>query len=94
MSKEKVSVSSRNDSVSAGGRPADDGLLYGRKNYILILVAIGLIFLGLLLMSGGRMPSDDIWDESLIYGFRRITIAPIVIISGLVVGVVAIFSKK
>ncbi|MEZ4912318.1 MAG: DUF3098 domain-containing protein [Saprospiraceae bacterium] len=94
MSKEKVSNSPRSESLSSIGKEVKDGLLYGRKNYILILVALGLIFLGLLLMSGGRMPSDDIWDESIIYSFRRITLAPIVIISGLVVGIFAIFAKK
>ena len=65
-----------------------------KRNYIFILIAIGLIFLGLLLMSGGHMPSDDVWDESIIYSFRRITLAPIVILLGLGVGVYAIFTKK
>jgi hypothetical protein len=59
-----------------------------------ILIGVGLIFLGLGLMSGGHMPSPDVWDESLIYSHRRITLAPIVILAGLAVNVYAIFVKK
>jgi hypothetical protein len=66
-------------------------LSFGRQNYILMLAGVGLIFLGLLLMSGGHMPSPDVWDESLIYSTRRTLIAPIVILAGLVVEIFAIF---
>ncbi len=71
-----------------------DSLLFGRKNYILILVGLGLMFLGLALMSGGHQPDPNQWDESLIYSPRRITLAPMVIILGLLVNVYAIFAKK
>lgn len=72
----------------------NDDLLFGKKNYMFIGIGVGLIFLGLALMSGGHMPSPDVWDESLIYSHRRITLAPIVILAGLVVNVYAIFIKK
>jgi hypothetical protein len=60
---------------------------------MLMLAGIGLIALGLLLMSGGAMPSPDVWDESIIYSTRRTLIAPIVIVLGLVVEIVAIFKR-
>ncbi len=69
-------------------------LLFNDKNYKLIAAGLGLIFLGLLLMSGGHMPDNNTWDESLIYSFRRITLAPMVIIAGLVVEIYAVFYKK
>ncbi len=74
--------------------PVQADLLFGRINYLLLLAAAGLIALGLVLMSGGGMPSPDIWDESIIYSHRRITLAPIVILLGLGVGVYAIFKPK
>jgi len=40
------------------------------------------------------MPSPEVWDESLIYSGRRITLAPMVILAGLIVNVYAIFVKK
>jgi len=69
-------------------------LIFGNNNFKFILIGVGLIALGLILMSGGSMPSPDVWDESLIYSHRRITLAPILIILGLVVNVYAIFVKK
>jgi len=69
-------------------------LLYERKHFMLILGGIGLILLGMLLISGGHMPSPDVWDESIIYSFRRITLAPISILAGLAVVLYAIFLPK
>lgn len=69
-------------------------LVFGKNNFKFILAGVALIGLGLVLMSGASMPSPDVWDESLIYSFRRITLAPILIILGLVVNVYAIFVKK
>lgn len=69
-------------------------LLFGKKNYLYLGVGIALIFVGFLLMSGGQMPSPDVWDENIIYSARRITLAPIVILAGLFVSGMAIFVKK
>jgi hypothetical protein len=69
-------------------------LLFGRQNYIWMAIGVGLIFLGLALMAGGRMPSPDVWEADRIYSFRRITLAPIVIIAGLAVEIYAIFKRN
>jgi hypothetical protein len=45
-------------------------------------------------MSGGHMPSPDVWDESLIYSTRRTLLAPVLILAGLSLQIVAIFTKK
>jgi len=55
-------------------------LIFGKQNYILMGVGFGLIALGMLLMSGGAMPSPDVWDEDIIYSFRRTVLAPFVMI--------------
>jgi hypothetical protein len=52
-----------------------------------------LIALGLVLMLGGAMPSPDVWDESIIYSFRRTVLAPIFILAGLGVEIYAIFKR-
>lgn len=36
-------------------------------------IGLALIVLGFVLMSGGRMTDPNVWDESVIYSFRRIT---------------------
>ncbi|MCB0685995.1 MAG: DUF3098 domain-containing protein [Saprospiraceae bacterium] len=68
-------------------------LIFKKENYILMGAGAGLILLGLLLMSGGSMPSPDVWDDSIIYSFRRTVLAPVVILAGLVVEIFAIFKR-
>jgi hypothetical protein len=66
-------------------------LVYGWSQYRVILIGIGLITVGLLLMLGGSMPSPDVWDDNIIYSFRRTVLAPAFIVAGLLVEVYAIF---
>lgn len=66
---------------------------FGRENYVLMLIAIALIFIGFVCMAGGGSDDPSIWDPS-IFSFRRITLAPILVISGLVVAVVAVLKKS
>lgn len=69
-------------------------LLFTWSNYKFILIGIACIALGMILMTGGRMPSPDVWDEGLIYSFRRTVIAPFLIIAGYLVIVYALFRKN
>lgn len=68
-------------------------LIFNRQNYIWMGIGFGLILLGLLLMSGGGSDSPDVFDADRIYSFRRITLAPFLIICGLLVEIYAIFKK-
>ena len=74
--------------------PTSNEMLFGKANFTYMLGGLALIGLGMLLMSGGHMPSADVWDESIIYSFRRTVLAPVVILAGLAVEVYAIFIKK
>ena len=69
------------------------GFVFGRQTFIWIGAGVLLMALGMLLMAGGGMPSPEVWDESTIYSFRRITLAPMVIIAGLAVITYAILKK-
>ncbi len=69
-------------------------MVFGKQNYILMSVGLLLIILGLVLMTGGSMPDPDVWEPERIYSFRRVTLAPILIIAGLVVEIFAIFQTK
>ena len=77
--------------VPASQKTMDKALIFGKKNFLWILGGLALILLGLLLMSGGAMPSPDVWDDSIIYSFRRISLAPILILAGIILQIVAIF---
>ena len=68
-------------------------LLFTRDNYLYIGIGCALIALGLMLMLGGDMKDPNVWDESVIYSARRITLAPMVILAGLAMQIYAIFKK-
>lgn len=69
-------------------------MLFGKRNYMFMGIGFGLIIIGCLLMLGGGMPDQNTWDDSLIYSFRRITLAPIVILAGLIMQIYAIFTRS
>jgi Protein of unknown function (DUF3098) len=72
----------------------NDTLVFGRENYKWMLIGIAIMAVGFICMSGGAMPSPDVWDESIIYSPMRIVVAPILILIGLGVEVYAIFVKN
>jgi hypothetical protein len=78
---------------TAVAQDAPSRLIFDRQNYMWILAGVGLMALGMLLMAGGKMPSPDVWDENLIYSWRRTVLAPFIILVGIGVEVYAIFKK-
>ena len=83
-------ASARTRSVSTTSQRA---LTFTRDTYIWMAIGFALVLVGMILMSGGHMPSADVWEDDIIYSFRRTVLAPIVILAGLVVEVYAIFKK-
>lgn len=59
-------------------------------------MAIGavLVLAGFLLMSGGKNADPNTFDTNVVYSKMRITVAPILILLGLVVEIYAIFKKE
>jgi hypothetical protein len=64
--------------------------MFGTKSFILMLVGLAVIALGFALMSGGKSPDPHKFNYSEIYSFRRITLAPIVVLLGFVIEGIAI----
>ena len=68
-------------------------LPFTKMNYILVLVGVALIALGMILMIGGGSSDPDVFNEKM-FNFQRITLAPILILLGFVMEIIAIFWKK
>ena len=66
---------------------------FGKENYILLLVGLGFIVLGFILMSGGGSEDPNVFNGDELFSFRRITLAPIVVILGFIIEIVAIMKK-
>ena len=68
-------------------------LLFGKSNYILVVVGVLFIAVGFALMAGGGSNDPNVFDAEAIYSFRRITLAPILVLLGFVIDIVAILKK-
>jgi hypothetical protein len=64
----------------------------GRENYKLLAIGFAIIITGFLLMLGGKSPSPDQFNND-IFSFRRITLAPIVVLAGFIFEIWAIMKK-
>ncbi|MFA9289676.1 MAG: DUF3098 domain-containing protein [Solirubrobacteraceae bacterium] len=75
-------------------------LLFGKNNYTFMVVGLLFIALGFLLMIGydANTKPDGTFDPNYfneeIFGWRRIRLAPLLIISGFLVQVYAILTPK
>ena len=67
-------------------------LLFGKRNYKFMLIENFFIALGFILMSGGGSEDPNIFNEE-IYSFRRIRLAPMLVILGFIIEVYAILTK-
>ena len=67
--------------------------LFDKENYMWMIGGVALIFIGFLLMSGGKSANPHEFHYDEIYSFRRITLAPIVVLLGFAVEVYAIMKK-
>jgi hypothetical protein len=65
---------------------------FGRDNYLWVLIGIAFILIGFLLMIGGGSNDPDVFNEA-IFSFRRITLAPILVLIGFGVEIYAIMKK-
>ncbi len=68
---------------------------FTKQNYIILGVGLLFIFLGFFLMQGGGSEDPTIHNEEEMFGFRRITLAPICIIGGFIINIFGIlYSPK
>lgn len=67
--------------------------LFNKDNYTWMAIGAVIIALGMFLMSGGKNQDPNVFDTSVVYSFTRVTVAPILIIAGLLVEIYAIFKR-
>jgi len=71
---------------------AEKQFLFGKKNYRLMAIGIGLIVLGYLLMSGGASEDVNTFNYEM-FSFVKIRLAPMIVLAGFGVEVWAILAN-
>ena len=69
------------------------GFLFSKKNYQIMFIGIAFILLGFILMWGGGAADETSFNPE-IFSFTRITLAPILILTGFVIEIFAIMHKS
>lgn len=64
-----------------------------KRNYILIIIGFLIIITGFLLMIGGGSDNPDVFRDEELFNFRRITLAPLIILFGFIFEIYAIMKK-
>ena len=67
-------------------------LLFGKRNYKLMILGLVFITLGFVLMSGGGSDDPKVFNDE-IYNFRRIRLAPFLVVFGFVIEAYAIMKN-
>ncbi len=80
------------DKESAQSVENDANLPLSDKSYKLLLIGFVIIVIGFVLMAGGEPSTAEGFNYN-IFSFRRITLAPIVVVAGFVFEIYAIMKR-
>lgn len=70
----------------------DPQFALGKENFRLLLIAFAIIVIGFILMVGGKSEDPTVFNPE-IFSFRRITLAPVVVLFGFMFVIFAIMKK-
>jgi hypothetical protein len=67
--------------------------IFGKDNLRWMLIGLVVIAIGLVLMAGGKGEDPNVFAANEVYSMKRITLAPLLIVAGLLIEVYAIMKK-
>lgn len=88
--KKAVKVAGEKKAVTSNDKELQ--FAFGRENYRIMLIGLGVIALGFILMIGGGTDDPYVFNESM-FNFQRLTLAPLLLIAGYIIEIYAIMKK-
>ena len=70
------------------------GFAFGKENFRILIIGVLVVVSGYLLMIGGGAADPNTFNADEIFSTRRITVAPIVILTGFVIVLLGIMKKS
>jgi hypothetical protein len=83
---------SKDKKVTKNEQDDNKKMPFGRDNYLWVLIGIAFLLVGFILMIGGGSDNPDVFNEA-IFSFRRLTLAPILVLIGFGIEIYAIMKK-
>ncbi|MDR2410150.1 MAG: DUF3098 domain-containing protein [Bacteroidales bacterium] len=84
--KKKKAIANKHQVIWAPGMP------FGKLNYILLLAGIIILAIGYILLSGGGSEDPAIYSDA-IFDTRRLIVAPITLLLGIIIALISILIK-
>lgn len=81
------------ETASTKAQKSQNTELFGKENYIWMLIGLVVLAIGFFLMAGGKSADPNVFNKDEVYSTTRITVAPILIITGFVIEIIAIMKK-
>lgn len=72
--------------------PEKQDFAFGKENYKWLLIGIAFIFVGFILMIGGGSKDPNVFSDKM-FDFQRLTLSPILLLIGYMIGIYAIMKK-
>jgi hypothetical protein len=69
------------------------GFALAKENYTYLIIGFLILMVGFILMMGGKSPDPNVFNAKELFSFRRITLAPLVILIGFGFEIWAIMKK-
>ena len=79
--------------TTAHTKETSTNALFGKENYKWMIIGVVVMAIGFFLMAGGKSSNPNVFNDKDVYSTTRITIAPILIIAGLIIEIFAIMKK-
>ncbi len=85
-------ITTTEKAIGAKGASTEN-ILFTKENYKWMVIGLVVMALGFFLMAGGKNVNPSVFNDKDVYSPMRITIAPILIVAGLVMEIFAIMKK-
>lgn len=86
-----AAMSEKFSSSSGQDQPGTASL--NRRSWMIILGGFGVTVIGFVLMAGGASEDPEVFNPE-VFSFRRITLAPILVLAGYVTGILGILMRR
>jgi hypothetical protein len=89
---EPIRIQKKEKPSASTGKIETTGFVFEKENFRWLFIGLGFLVVGFLLMIGGRSDDPDFFNYGM-FNFQRLTLSPILLMIGYVIGIYAIMKR-